>query len=93
MAGVERQRIRGTFARRGLSSRTFGAAFDLVSLAYGVLPSTRLMGAAEFASVSRLPANSGGAGIGLKPSTAQVGSLGLGEGVFWPSLDRLRGDR
>jgi hypothetical protein len=60
MAGVEGQRIRDTFARRGLSGRTFGVAFDPVPLAYGVLPTTHLMGAAEFASVSRLPANSGG---------------------------------
>jgi hypothetical protein len=60
MARVERLRIRGTFARRGLSGRTFGAAFDPVPLAYGVLPATRLIVGVDFAGVSRLPANSGG---------------------------------
>jgi hypothetical protein len=60
MAGVEGQRIRGVFARRGFSGRTFGAAFDLVSLAYGVLPPTRLIVEVDFAGESRLPANSGG---------------------------------
>jgi hypothetical protein len=60
MAGVEGQRIRDTFARRGLSGRTFGAAFDPVLLAYGVLPITRLIVGVDFAGGSRLPANSGG---------------------------------
>jgi hypothetical protein len=57
MAGVERQRIRDTFARRGLSGRTFGAAFDPVPLAYGVLPPTCLIFGVDFAGGSRLPAN------------------------------------
>jgi hypothetical protein len=57
MAGVERQRIRGTFARRGLSGRTLGAAFDPVPLTYGVLPTTRLIVGVDFAGGSRLPAN------------------------------------
>jgi hypothetical protein len=60
MAGGEGQRIRGTFARRDFSGRTFGAAFDPVPLAYGVLPATRLVFGIDFASVSRLPANSMG---------------------------------
>jgi hypothetical protein len=57
MAGVEGQRIRGTFARRGLSGRTFGLACQPVSLVAGVLPTSWLMAAAEFASVNRLPAS------------------------------------
>jgi hypothetical protein len=90
MAGVEGQRIRDTFARRGFSGRTFGVAFDPVPLAYGVLPTTGLMGAADFAGGNRLPANSGGGGIGPEPSTTQVDPLGLGEGVFWRSVDWQR---
>jgi hypothetical protein len=60
MAGVEGQRIRNTFARRGFSGRTLGAAFDPVPLTYGVLPTTRLIFGVDFAGVSRLPANSMG---------------------------------
>jgi hypothetical protein len=60
MAGVERQRIRDTFARRGLSGRTFGAACQPVPLTYGMLPTTYLIVEVDFAGVSRLPANSGG---------------------------------
>jgi hypothetical protein len=93
MAGVERQRIRGTSARRCLSGRTFGAAFDLGLLTYGVLPTPCLIVGVDFAGVSRLPILILWAGIGPEPSTAQVGPLGLGEGVFWPSLDRQRRDR
>jgi hypothetical protein len=57
MAGVEGLRIRDTFGRRGLSGRTFGAAFDPVPLTYGVLPATHLIFGIDFAGVSRLPAN------------------------------------
>jgi hypothetical protein len=58
MAGVERQRIRDTFGRRGFSGRTLGAAVDRVPLAYGVLPATCLIVEVDFAGVSRLPAHS-----------------------------------
>jgi hypothetical protein len=70
MAGVEGQRmIRGTSARRGLSGRTFGAAFDPVLLAYGVLPATCLIVEVDFAGVSRLPANS----VGVDRLKAKIG--------------------
>jgi hypothetical protein len=58
MAGVEGQRIRDTFARRGFSGRTFGAACQPVPLTYGMLPTTYLIVEVDFAGVSRLPANS-----------------------------------
>jgi hypothetical protein len=90
MAGVEGQRIRDTFARRGLSGRTFGAAYQPVPLAYGVLPVTRLIFGIDFAGVSRLPANSGD-GDRLKAKVRhRLAPLGLGGGMSWRSVDRQR---
>jgi hypothetical protein len=73
MAGVERQRIRGTSARRCLSGRTFGAAFDLGLLTYGVLPATCLIVGVDFAGVSRVTSQFWGRGSAASQDTAEVG--------------------
>ena len=90
MAEVERRRIKGIFARRGLPGRTLGAASDLGPLAYGVLPATCSMVEFDFAGVSRLPANSGGGDRLQAKIRPRLANLGLGEGMFWRSEDRQR---
>jgi hypothetical protein len=87
MAGVEGQRIRGTFARRGLSGRTFGAAFEPVPLAYGVLPTIAWFFGIDFAGGSRLPANF----VGGDRPRAKYGAgwpTRFGHMVSWRSVDR-----
>jgi hypothetical protein len=83
MAGVEGLGIRGIFARRDISGRTFGPVFDLVLLTYGVLPTTCLIVGIDFVGGSRLPANSGGRdrlkakyGAGWPPRFGRRGCLG-----------------